>query len=374
MSLNRVCASCFSDQALRAWIRGHGGPRGCDVCGKFDSATVPFHKLVAHIEQRIGLYFGRAIDQLGYCSAEGGYLGVHWDSWDMLDKAGLMLPRDDKGKLYSAIACAMADEPWCDFDVGALDLDDALWRSWESFCETVKHKRRFFFHASGRDDQDSFTPASLLRRIAHSSEELGLVVAFPPGLGLWRARSNLPKRRRVAASDFSPPPVQLALQSNRMNPAGIPMLYLASSTKTALKEIRANQAKVGLWRTVRSLRILDLRHLPPVPSMFADAERRVVLTLRFLHDFANDIMKTSERDEKVHIDYLPSQVVTEFMRDHTFANGVLDGIAYRSTVHPRGWNVALFLGPIELGLETRERGTTPPPVLRFEKSIWVTSA
>jgi hypothetical protein len=276
--------------------------------------------------------------------------------------------------LNEAIVGAMTQEPWCDFDVASLDLDHALWSSWESFCKTVKHERRFFFHATGADNQDSFTPASLLNSIANSVESLGLVLDLPAGFGLWRARPDIPKRRRVKASDFGPPPVQYSLQSNRMNPAGIPMLYLASSKTTALKETRSAQAKVGLWRAARPIRILDLRHLPPVPSIFSDIARAPTLILSFLHNFAEDIMQPVERDDKVHIEYLPSQVVTEFMRDYAFAAGPLDGIAYGSTVHERGWNVALFLGSIELGLATREWGTTPSPAFVFEKSIWANCA
>lgn len=372
--MNRVCASCFFDEDLRAWIREQDGPRGCDACGKFDSPTGDFDKVVERIEQCIGRYYGRAVEQLGYCSAEGGYLGRHWDSWDMLDKVGLALPRDHSGDLNSAIASSMADESWCDFDAGALDLDRALWTSWESFCQTVKHKRRFFFHATGTDNQDSFTPESLLCNIASASEELGLVVELPMGLGLWRARTDLRKGQRVSSRDFGPPPDHLATQSNRMNPAGIPMLYLASSKTTALKEVRAEQAKLGLWRSARPLRILDLRRLPPVPGMFSDEARTRALTLSFLHDFANDIMKPVERNNKVHIDYLPSQVVTEFMRDHAFDGGPIDGVAYRSTVHQSGWNLALFLSPFELGLATRKWGPTPPQAFVFEKSTWATTA
>ncbi|WP_348771937.1 HEPN-associated N-terminal domain-containing protein [Burkholderia sp. Tr-862] len=374
MSLDRVCSSCFSDHDLRAWVRNQDGPRGCCVCNKFDSPTAEFHKIVNRIEECLRRYYGRAVDQLGYCSAEGGYLGEHWDSWDMLAKVGLDFPRDYSGRLNSAIAGAMIDEPWCDFDVGALDLDHALWSSWESFCSTVKHERRFFFHASGRDDQDSFTPASLLSSIAHASEDLGLITEIPPGLGFWRARPDLQKGQRVGASNFGPPPAHLARQSNRMNPAGIPMLYLASSQATALKETRTEQAKVGRWRTARSIRILDLRRLPPVPGVFSDSARAPALTLKFLHDFADDIMKPVARDEQVHIDYLPSQVVTEFMRDHSFKAGALDGIAYRSTVHRGGWNLALFLGTIDLGLAKREWGPRRPLAFTFDKSMWATSA
>ena len=290
----------------------------------------------------------------------------------MLDTIELGLPRDTNGWLHSEIVGRMQEEPWCDFDVGALELDHALWSSWEAFCETVKHKRRFFFHATGRDDQDSLTPASLLKSIATASEELGLIAEFPVGLELWRARSDLSKGRRVGPSDFGPPPVEYALQSNRMNPAGIPMLYLASTKTTALKETRSTSAKLGLWRAARPLRILDLRSLPPVPGMFSDATRSSALTLRFLHDFADDIMRPVDRSTHVDINYLPSQVVTEFMRDHAFEGGQLDGIAYGSTVSSRGWNVALFMGQIEMGLEIPPMGPVPSPVFTFVKSLWAT--
>lgn len=373
MSLNRVCAACFSDRDLRKWIHAHGGPRGCDACKSHDSPTAKFEQVVERIEYSLSRYYGRAIDQLGYNSAEGGYLGEHWDSWDMLGRIDLDFPRDHEGRLFSALVYAMTEEPWCDFDVGALNPDRAMWTSWESFCETVKHKRRFFFHDTGRDDRDSFTPASLLSTIAYASEKMGLVTELPYGVALWRARTDIAKGRRVTAKDFGPPPVEFALQSNRMNPIGIPMLYLASSKRTALKETRSSEAKVGRWRSTRALRVLDLRDLPPVPGVFSDASREQAHTLRFMKAFAADIMKPVARDSQVHIDYLPSQVVTEFFRDYPFDDGALDGVAYPSTVHERGWNVALFLGPVELGIETHKWGKPLAPAFSFDGSTWATS-
>ncbi|WP_322005110.1 HEPN-associated N-terminal domain-containing protein [Paraburkholderia tropica] len=372
--MNRVCSSCFADEDLRAWIRNEGGRRGCCACSRFDSPTADFDKLTQRIEECIRRYYGRAVDQLGYCSAEGGYLGQHWGSWDMLAKIDLILPRDHSGRLFNAIAYSMVDEEWCDYDVGGLDLDDALRSSWERFCETVKHERRFFFHATGHDDRDSLTPASLLSHIAGVSENIGLIREIPAGTSLWRARTDLKKGKRFGATDFGPPPVEYALQSNRMNPAGIPMLYLASTIATALKETRAVQAKVGRWRTSRPLRVLDLRTLPPVPSIFSDVYRAQRLTVSFLHSFATDIMKPVERDQRVHVDYLPSQVVTEFVRDYEFQDGTVDGIAYASTVHPHGWNIALFLGPVDLGVERPSWGAKPSPSLTFEGDRWAKSA
>jgi hypothetical protein len=93
--------------------------------------------------------------------------------------------------------------------------------------------------------------------------------------------------------------------------------------------------------------------------------------LRFLHDFADDIMTPVARDQRVHVDYLPSQVITEFVRDYAFHGGKVDGIAYGSTVHRLGWNVALFTGAVELGLEEPEWGQAPAPSLNFRRAIRV---
>ena len=370
--MNQVCSSCFSDKDLQTWIRQGNGPRGCSACGQFDSPTVKFEVLLERIEECISRYYGKAVDHLYYCSADGGYIGPHWNTWELFGMIGLELPRDMRGSLQNAIISSMVDEVWCEFDPGGLDIDDALWGSWDRFCETIKHERRFFFHSTGEDGRDSLTPASLLDHIARTSEDIGLLKEIPAHTALWRARPDLTRGRRWSAANYGPPPIEFARQSNRMNPAGIPMLYLASTTSTALFETRTHEARVGQWRVLQPLRVLDLRTLPPEPGMFSDATRTLKQTLSFLRSFAADIMMPVERDERVHIDYLPSQVVTEFVRDYKFDGGAVDGIAYRSTVRPGGWNVALFLSPVELGLEPPPWGKIPPQRLSFEGDKWST--
>ena len=370
MTIARVCSSCFGDADLRAWIRQQSGKRGCDACGKFDSPTCDLEELCGHIQACLETYWGYAVEQLPYETAGGGYLGATWDTYDLLvNEVGISLPRDKKNRLFQAVLGGLTDELWCDYDWGSLDYDDALQHSWERFCETVKHKRRFFFHSDGEDDRDSYTAASLLNAIASISQSIGLIRNLPKGMKLWRARPDIKPRRRVKAVDFGPPPIHLANQSNRMNPPGIPMLYLASTARTALKETRAAEAKIGQWTLARPLRVLDLRSLPPTPGLFSGADRYDRLALRFLHSFAGDVMKPVARDNRTHIDYLPSQVVTEFFRDFPFEGGRVDGIAYESTVHRRGWNVALFLSPIELGLEKPAWGKSPKHSLNFSRAV-----
>lgn len=370
MTIERVCSSCFGDNALRSWVRDVGGPRGCDACGKFDSPTCKIEDVCEYIETCLRKYWCFAVEQLPYESAEGGYLGATWTTYELLrEEVCISLPRDKDDRLFHEILEELIDETWCEYDWLTLDHDVALRSSWERFCKTVKHKRRFFFHADGTDDRDSFTPSTLLEAIARICQDMGLVRDLPQGTRLWRARPDILKRRKATAADFGPPPVEVALQSNRMNPPGIPMLYLASTARTALIETRAKESRVGKWKTLRPVRILDLRRLPDCPGYFSDVARNHRLALRFLHHFADDIMTPVARDQRVHIDYLPSQVVTEFLRDYDFDEGKLDGVAYGSTVHRAGWNVALFTTPVELGLEEPEWGETPAQVLSFERTI-----
>jgi len=370
LSIERVCSLCFDNEDLSDWIVNEDGPRGCDACGKRDAPTCKLSELCAFIESRLSQYWGSADNQLFYVSAEGGYQGRTWDTYDLIvDEIGLSFPRAQNDRLLREILGHLTDQAWCDYDCGALDHDEALKFSWRQFCETIKHKRRFFFLSDGSDDRDSFTPASLLHEIAHSIEVIGLIREIPAGTKLWRARPDLNKGAKATATSFGPPPAEHALQSNRMNPPGIPMFYLASSQKTALLETRTMESRMGKWSVARSLLVLDLRRLPHVPGIFSKADRHYRLGLKFLHDFAVDIMTPVARDQRVHVDYLPSQVVTEYFRDYDFEAGRLDGIVYNSTVHLEGWNIALFANNVDLGLSRPTWGRAPEPWLTFIKSI-----
>lgn len=371
MSIQRVCSACIYDSDLRAWIRKVGGPKGCDACGRSDAPTCELSALCGHIESCLAQYWGSAVEQLPYETAEGGYQGSTWDTAELLfDKAGLSLPRDRTDQLRYAILGELTDDLWCDYDWLTLDEDVALKTSWERFCETVKHRKRFFFHTDGDDERDSYTPASLLRAIASISERMGLISSLPVATNLWRARPDLPRGTKHTASDYGPPPPALALQSNRMNPPGIPMMYAASSSSVAILEARATEAMVGKWNPIRPLRILDLRSLPKVPGLFSGTDRKHRLTLRFLHHFSGEITKPVPRDKRVHVDYLPSQVVTEFFREFPFQGGYIEGIAYASAVSARGWNIALFADDYDLGIKVSEWRLRPSPSFRFQGATW----
>jgi HEPN/RES N-terminal domain 1 len=115
-------------------------------------------------------FWGFAVDQLPYDSAESGYQAATWDTEEVLfDEEALSLPRDKQGRLHRAILNHLTDETWCEYDWLTLDEDVALRTSWERFCDTIKHERRFFFYAVGQnpDERDAYSAEALLRTIAH---------------------------------------------------------------------------------------------------------------------------------------------------------------------------------------------------------------
>src|SRR5262249_20798669 len=136
--------------------------------------------------------------------------------------------------------------------------------------------------------------------------------------------------------ELGPPPREMTLFSNRMSPAGVSMFYGAFDEATALKETRSRKTRRRMVATVATFRlvedgpVLDLTGLPDVPSVFAgDWERRP--SLAFLHDFVADLTAKIKKDGREHIEYVPSQVVTEYVR-HRFT--AQTGVSVRGIRYP----------------------------------------
>jgi hypothetical protein len=100
--------------------------------------------------------------------------------------------------------------------------------------------------------------------------------------------------------------------------------------------------------------LLNLTDLPPIPSLYTAAGRTPQrYDLAFLYEFATDLAQPIALDGQDHIEYVPTQVVTEYLR-YISANAV-DGILYRSARNNRGCCV-LFCD----ATNCIDSGQTPP--------------
>jgi len=336
-----VCAQCFEDPDLQQWVANYGGEPGCFFCERDDAPTAPLDELVAFMLEKIDASYGDANEYI----FEGEIAVKHWFIFEMLqDEIALELPRDNNGRLFDALLQTFGDgHVWCEYDPAVLEDDENMLLDWERFCSIVKYDRRFFFHDV--DDQhdpvfeDSLSPRQLLKVIERAIASHGLIVRKDEGYEVYRARAVYGLR---LAQDLGPPAPDQALQWNRMNPPGIPMFYAAENAKLAIAEIGQYAASIGRFRTMRKIRLLDLADLPRVPGIFSDVERRDRLALQFLHKFARRIVEPVARERRTVLDYIPTQVFTEFLRDATFEGRRINGVRYRSATRIAGANVVLF--------------------------------
>jgi hypothetical protein len=183
----------------------------------------------------------------------------------------------------------------------------------------------------------------MLLEIAKLVDDLGLIKTIHAGHRLYRARPRADAHVKYrTAKELGPPPEESATQTNRMNPPGIPMFYGAENATLAVAEIRTPLFSLGRFKTTRAIQLLDLAALPKVPGFFSMASQRERLGLAFLQEFSKLISQPVERDDRTHVDYIPTQVYTEFLRDYEFLGGLVDGIRYKSATALEGANVVLF--------------------------------
>lgn len=238
----------------------------------------------------------------------------------------------------------------------ALPEEDSLRLSWEEFARLVKHRVRYlrFPPEHTGNDNERVGPADMLDALAHIVARYHLVTTLNAGTRLFRVRIHNPaKVPKNTVAALGPAPVEKARFSNRMSPAGMSMFYGALDETTAEMETFVRHdgnpvaATVATFELVENLRVVDLTKLPDVPIAFAsneaDLERPAIL---FLHAFVDDgFTQPIEKDGREHIDYVPSQVVTEYLR-YRLAETIgepIGGILYPSARKKGGVGCVLFV-------------------------------
>lgn len=335
-----ACGSCFLDVDLRAYVKSHGAAGRCTFCKRKRPAVVNFADIASHIQRCVHQEYSDPNDWFVWDSREGGLQGPSKSTYDLLDEVEIVA---SDTSIYHALVEILGDDAcWCEANPFSGSLSEQLTTGWDAFADLVKTKRRYFFREE-KVEPGSLSPEQLLRTISRFVDEQHLYKEVAAGTEFFRVRvvkstdgpPSTPK-------DFGPPPAGKAFQSNRMNAPGIPVLYASSDELTALKETgRRKHAYVGRLMLTRAARLIDLSSIPVAPGVFAE-RRSNREELIFLRDFAREIARPVVRDDRVHVEYVPTQVVTEFLR-MTFAKDI-DGILYKSAQRRAGRNVAFFCG------------------------------
>ncbi len=346
-----VCKDCFSDYAIRKFVSDSATEQQCSYCNKESEngpIAAPLEEVVEFILDGIKTEYGDPADEgIGWCSQEGGWQLPIIDTYDLINgELDLGIDSDD---LLNDIISSINQTEWCDKNPYSMRKEDALFYSWEIFSEIVKHQTRYvFLKMKDEDKYEESNPYRILEDIGEKIEELTLIKEVNKGTAIFRARIG--DQYYNSAKELGAPPVKFATQSNRFSPAGIPMFYGSSDSETAFKELiitdtKKNKITIGKFQTFRNLNLLDLTKLPEVPSIFDPEKNYLRSAAIFIGNFTNDVSKTIEKDSKEHIEYVPTQIVSEYLR-HIFkcVNGEnLHGMVYPSSKNNGGVNYVLFI-------------------------------
>lgn len=372
-----VCAQCFSDEGLQAFVESHAENNECDFCGATadEPIAASFSDVAEHIFACIGKYYDDPANAgLAYETREGGWQGETYTTEEILDEVDLDFPNTGGDRLREALVDASTIDLWSDATPYSLNEDQRLQFSWDDFCRVIKYQRRYFFQQHRRDDDEIYGPGEILRLIFSYAEDAGAFVNLPAKTPFYRARHEPAGSHFASALTLGPPPQEAAIQTNRMSPPGIVMTYVADDENTALAETanKPGTFAVGKFVTERDALILDLTHLPSVPSLFAEIWDTIEYDprprLAFLHSISGEISRPIARDDRVHVEYVPTQVVTEYVRHSVVIEGrSVDGIRYKSSRRNAGTAVVLFADNRNLTLEEHER----PELYHLSRDRWL---
>lgn len=211
------------------------------------------------------------------------------------------------------------------------------WDSYDAFARSVKRNARYVLEDDAMRFLAHLTATCSSRRRSLSK-----------GKQLWRAQHGHDWMEMEDGSGVAVPtphcstrmiPLRDQAREGRVNPKGIPCLYLCDDRDTAMSEVRpwiGEAISVGMFKTTRDLTLIDCRprgelkidwyiESPP------DIEWDEIVWAHIDHAFSAPVTSIETTAE-----YAPTQVIAEALRK----TGV-DGIAYKSMLG-KGTNVALF--------------------------------
>ena len=356
-----ACSECVAESFLRKWIRQNASWEACSYCGHSSSGSciaAPVNDLFAMIDEGLRAEYGDPLEEYPYDSDGGGFAGPWFHSYELLYELDFDLFNNQE--LQNTFIDAFGDRMFCPVNPFNLSESKSFQSGWERFVHHVKHQARYFFlsdPAAQPDDDDwsdeglsvSETPSYL----GEAVRALGSIREIGTDTDLFRTRLSRWGRSYRTAREIGTVPEKYAWAANRMSPAGIAMFYAAADEDTAIAEVHdaakcswpTTKASVGTFRPSRPLRVIDLTGRGTVPSLFDPAKRHLREKVRMLNEFGCAIAQPVDEDSVDHIEYAPTQVITEYFRyDFTAGGkGPIDGIMYLSSRNRQHVCYVLFL-------------------------------
>ncbi|MBK1718856.1 HEPN-associated N-terminal domain-containing protein [Thiocystis violacea] len=343
----KVCSDCVQDVFLKSLIEHSSEPGACSycTCNSESPIVAPINVILPVIARTISAYFKEPADA-GVPRDGGGWLVDPIETREALFHLGLECNED----LFEDLAEAFINQDWVPSVEGnwsSLHPHEELSWSWNEFTRIVKHQTRYFFHDLDQKEPWEYPPQAILRSVGALVEEHGLLFKLPEESKFYRVRPRENHANwEICPKEMGAPPNNKA-RAGRMNPAGISYLYLSFDLETALAEVLPRppcDAAYAEFVTNRDLTVIDFSRPPDLPSIFDHDRKREREELIFISKFVKDISTPTKKDGNEHIDYVPSQIISEFFAMTVFEGSAakVQGMIYPSAVQKGGRNLVLL--------------------------------
>ncbi|WP_113663497.1 HEPN-associated N-terminal domain-containing protein [Pedobacter nanyangensis] len=339
-----VCSSHIDDYAVRLFIKRNGEMGTCDYCKK-SRLVIDLDMLMEFLTDALMHFFTDPANFMSYVSAEGGYLGDFDGPLEQLEGLGLTV--EDEGLYEDMVNSFDHTSAWADEGSAASDFK---YEGWLQFRHLVKHQSRYLFspRKEMRLGDKAISAESFLKELAGDIKRQRMITVIKAGTPIYRCRQHASKNEVKYPRDICSPPIEHATFPNRMSSAGISMFYGALDVRTAKLETLNRLDSSKVYYTIATffpkidLKLIDLSKIPYV-SPFDQENWDLYDKVEFLFKFLDDFAKPVCHDGTEHIEYVPTQVITEYFRYkfYTSDKKPIDGIIYPSS-KDRGRNACVL--------------------------------
>jgi len=319
------CIECFRDSEIRTIINSLDSIGDCDFCGVKD---VKIHligensTISDYLREIIELYSN---DSNGKPLEEA--LLEDWNIFNMSPQAIKSLIQN----IYPTQNPSNVSIPQFSDKDYLKEFGIVKGKNWQEFANSIKYDNRFH--------NGIFNPDAFAVFLSYS------VKIYSEGTKMLRARICHSKNR-LSIDEMGAPPSE-KLQAGRINPEGIPVLYLSSEKETTLKEVKASVfdfVTIGDFIATKSIKVVDLLKLATIsPFLLQNKNEKdtniltqYVINRKVLKDISTEVAKPLRRNDST-LEYLPTQFIAEFIKSQGY-----DGVEYASTVSERSYNLAMF--------------------------------
>ncbi|KAF5077220.1 RES domain protein [anaerobic digester metagenome] len=336
-----ICFKCIGDNGLKNFIKANAKYNSCSYCNRKnnDNDSITLEMFLKHVQQSLRREY---VIPENACIAHDGerWIPEPYDISDVLDLEPIF---SKHGEIEKDVISLLSGN---EYSVPAYNGFEQYQDMWEKFVYFVKYKTRFMFFRDDFAIDQYDDPRGILDAAGQLMHQI--IRPIPAGTQVTRIRILSESNRQMHACDLGTNTPERTKSTSRMSPAGIPLFYGADTLTTAVKEVaqstKGGHCYAGIFETSRSSLMIDFTKQIKVPSIYDQKNSHKRASKRFLERFSSEMALPVNKDGDENIDYVPTQIVSEFIRlmlKHNKKN--IDGIIYNSSQHQGGICYALFV-------------------------------